>query len=151
MSTFTPEQIAEIQRIYRQERITHIVRGDPGRLHLAESACVNDAFFNLNSGHISIGENVMFGFGVELHAGTHDIRKFGRERFPYPHEGCDIMVEEGVAIFTRALILGPCHIGKHAVIAAGAVVKKDVPPYAMVAGNPAVIKYFIPHPNDPAS
>jgi acetyltransferase-like isoleucine patch superfamily enzyme len=34
-------------------------------------------------------------------------------------------------------VLGPCRIGDHAVVAAGALVKDDVPPYAIVAGVPA--------------
>jgi len=33
-------------------------------------------------------------------------------------------------------------VGNGAIVAAGSVVSKDVPPYAMVAGNPARIKYY---------
>ena len=35
------------------------------------------------------------------------------------------------------------HIGKHSIVAARAVVTKDIPPYSIVAGNPArVIKQY---------
>lgn len=54
----------------------------------------------------------------------------------------DIIVEDDVWIGYRAVILSGVHIGQGAVIATGAVVTKDVPPYAVVGGVPAkVIKY----------
>lgn len=54
----------------------------------------------------------------------------------------DIIVEDDTWIGYRATIMSGVHIGKGAVIAAGSVVTKDVPPYAVVAGIPAkVIKY----------
>lgn len=54
----------------------------------------------------------------------------------------DIVVDDDVWIGYRATILSGVHIGQGAVIAAGAVVTKDVSPYAIVGGVPArVIKY----------
>lgn len=54
----------------------------------------------------------------------------------------NIIVEDDVWIGYRAIIMSGVHIGQGAVIAAGAVVTKDVPPYAIVGGTPAkVIKY----------
>jgi acetyltransferase-like isoleucine patch superfamily enzyme len=53
-----------------------------------------------------------------------------------------IIVEDEVWIGTNALILSGVTIGKGAIVAAGAVVTKDVPAYSVVGGNPAkVIKY----------
>ena len=57
----------------------------------------------------------------------------------------DIIVADDVWIGYRATILSGVHIGQGAVIAAVAVVTKDVPPYAIVGGVPArVIKYRFP-------
>lgn len=54
----------------------------------------------------------------------------------------DIVVEDDVWIGCRATVLSGVHIGQGAVVAAGAVVTGDVPPYAIVGGVPAkVIKY----------
>ncbi len=51
-------------------------------------------------------------------------------------------VEEGASIGSSATILCGITIGKRAIIGAGAVVTKDVPAKAVVAGNPArIIKY----------
>lgn len=53
-----------------------------------------------------------------------------------------IIVDDDVWIGYRATIMSGVHIGQGAVVAAGAVVTKDVPPYAIVGGVPArVIKY----------
>lgn len=54
----------------------------------------------------------------------------------------DIIIDDDVWIGYRSTILSGVHIHQGAVIAAGSVVTKDVPPYAIVAGVPAkVIKY----------
>lgn len=56
-----------------------------------------------------------------------------------------IIVEDDVWIATNALILSGVTIGRGAIVAAGAVVVKDVPPYAIVGGNPAkILKYRFP-------
>lgn len=47
------------------------------------------------------------------------------------------LVKKGASIGANATILCGCTIGEHAMIGAGAVVTKDVPPYAVVVGNPA--------------
>lgn len=52
------------------------------------------------------------------------------------HIGHDVWIGHG------AQICAGVTIGNGAIIAAGAVVSRDVPPYAMVAGNPAVIKKY---------
>jgi acetyltransferase-like isoleucine patch superfamily enzyme len=54
----------------------------------------------------------------------------------------DIVIENDVWIGFRSTILSGVHVGQGAVIAAGSVVTKDVPPYAIVGGVPAkIIKY----------
>ncbi len=59
-----------------------------------------------------------------------------------PENDIDVFVGDGVWCGCNVTILKGCHIGRGAVIAAGSVVTKDVPPYAIVGGNPAkLIKY----------
>jgi len=53
-----------------------------------------------------------------------------------------VIIGNDVWIGLRAMIMGGIHIGDGAIVAAGAIVTKDVPPYAIVAGVPArIIKY----------
>ncbi|MBF2067133.1 MAG: acyltransferase [Calothrix sp. C42_A2020_038] len=134
------------QRIKEVKLMQHLVFGDVARLKLSPNCVVNNALFNLSSGNITIGDNVFFGHNVSVITGTHDYRKFGQERKEnYPKEGNDVVVEEGVWIASNVTVIGPCKIGKHSVIAAGAVVKDDVSSYHIVGGIPAktikVIEY----------
>lgn len=57
-------------------------------------------------------------------------------------EGSGIYIADDVWIGVQAIVLDGVTVGQGAVIGAGAVVTKDVPPYAIAAGNPArVIRY----------
>jgi len=48
-----------------------------------------------------------------------------------------VTIDEGAAIGARAVCVAPVHIGRWALVAAGAVVVKDVPDFALVVGVPA--------------
>ena len=53
-----------------------------------------------------------------------------------------LIIEDEVWIGTNAILVSGITIGKGAIIAAGAIVTKDVPPYSIVGGNPArIIRY----------
>jgi hypothetical protein len=122
------------------------VYGDPAKLHVAPTAVVNDALFNLSSGEITVGEWAFFGHGVSVLTGTHDWRTFGKERqTAVPKSGRDVVIEEGVWVSSGATVVGPCRIGANAVVGVGAVVLSDVAPYEIVAGVPARVIRTIPH------
>ena len=53
------------------------------------------------------------------------------------------IIGKGASIGANATIVCGHNIGKYAFIAAGAVVTKDVPDYALVMGNPARVKYYV--------
>lgn len=53
------------------------------------------------------------------------------------------IIGRGASIGANATVVCGHNIGKYAFIAAGAVVTKDVPDYALVMGNPARIKYYV--------
>ncbi len=61
----------------------------------------------------------------------------GVKMFPDGTESAAPVLGNNVDVGANACIIGPIHIGDGAVIGAGAVVVKDVPPRAVVAGNPA--------------
>lgn len=97
---------------------------------------------------IIIGNHVMFSSEVEVRAGNHRTDIAGRfidsitEAEKRPGDDRDIAIGDDVWIGVRAIILNGVTIGRGAVVAAGAVVTKDVPPYAIVGGVPArIIKY----------
>lgn len=93
----------------------------------------------------SIAPNVAFVLSSDHAAGnisTFPFRvKYGFSDYEALSKG-DIVVDDDVWIGYGATILSGVHIGQGAIVAAGAVVAKDVPPYAVVGGVPAkVIKY----------
>lgn len=116
------------------------VWGPRERLEIARTAHVNGAWLNTNSGNISIKDHVFFGSNVSVLTGSHDYSKFGLKRIEAGViNGNDITIEEGVWIASNATIIGPCVIGRDAVVAAGSVVIKDVLPRTVVAGVPAKV------------
>ena len=126
------------------------LHGDPGRLHVHETAVVNNALFNVSGGEITVGKDAFFGHDCALLTGTHYVEKFGRERqMGWPRSGRDIVIGEGVWLATQVLVLGPVTIGEHAVVAGGSLVREDVAPYTIVAGRPAKVVKTIARPDEP--
>lgn len=80
------------------------------------------------------------GNGIEVLISTHD------HGYDYKSEliGKSLEIGEHAFIGSRSSIMHNCnYIGKHAVVGTSSLVTKDVPDYAVVAGNPAqVIKYI---------
>lgn len=101
--------------------------------------------FQSEHGRIRIGNHVMFGPGVNIHGGNHDISVGPtpmKKRQKAAGSDPDVVIGNDVWIASNAIILSGVTIGDGAVIAAGAVVTKDVPPMAVVGGIPAkIIKY----------
>jgi UDP-2-acetamido-3-amino-2,3-dideoxy-glucuronate N-acetyltransferase len=100
---------------------------------------------------VVIGDNVTIKSGVFLWDGIeiHDNvfigpnATFVNDKFPkskcYPENFQKTIINKGASIGANATILGGVTIGAFALIGAGSVVTKDVPPYALVYGNPAKI------------
>jgi UDP-2-acetamido-3-amino-2,3-dideoxy-glucuronate N-acetyltransferase len=66
-----------------------------------------------------------------------------RSYIPRKHEIRSTLVKEGATLGANATIVCGHTIGRFAFVAAGAVVLDDIPDYALVAGNPAVVKGWI--------
>lgn len=85
----------------------------------------------------TIGNNVMMGPDVIILTSNHI---FDRIDIPMNMQGSEqkcVTIKNDVWIGTRVIILPGVTIGNSSIIAAGAVVTKDVPDYAIVAGCPA--------------
>lgn len=83
---------------------------------------------------IEIGSHVDIASEVMIYNSEHDVNSEDFKAINAP-----VIIEDYVFIGPRAIILPGVKIGKGAVVAAAAVVTKDVPPYAIVAGVPAKI------------
>lgn len=97
---------------------------------------------------IVIGNKVMFGPEVAIHGGNHTTIYHGRymvdvrEDEKREDDDLGVVIEDDVWIGTRAIILHGVNIGRGSIVGAGAIVTKSVPPYSIVAGNPAVVMRF---------
>lgn len=85
----------------------------------------------------------MFGPGVTIRGGNHRIDLVGRymdsvgEDEKRPEDDPGVVIEDDVWVGGNATILAGVRVGRGSVIAASAVVTKDVPPNTIVGGNPA--------------
>lgn len=89
-------------------------------------------------GPVSIGSDVMMGPDVMIYAIGHDFSDTGT---PMIQQGMtaprEVVIEDDVWIGARAILLPGVRVGQGSVVAAAAVVTKSVPPFSVVAGNPA--------------
>jgi len=135
-----PEMEAFVKDIVLNRPLVFESADGSNTLEIADNAVVNNALFNLSSGNIRIEDWAFFGHEVRLLTGTHDATKLERERQAVvPRKGRDITVKRGAWICSGAIIVGPCTIGEHSVVAAGSVVTKDVAPFTVVGGMPAKV------------
>ncbi|ADQ78561.1 putative acetyl transferase [Paludibacter propionicigenes WB4] len=92
---------------------------------------------------ISIGNGVLTGRRVTITDNSHGNSSFGELEIPpikrKIYSKGSVIIEDNVWIGDKASIMAGVHIGKGAVIAANAVVTKDVLPYTIMGGVPAKI------------
>lgn len=109
------------------------------------SGCGEYCFFGA-AGGIAIGRNVMMGQYVSMHAQDHIYQDI---HTPIQQQGTTekgIIIGDDCWIGAKATILDGTVVGKHCVIAAGAVVKGTFPDYCVIGGVPAkIIKTLSPH------
>lgn len=100
------------------------------------------------SGEVEIHNDVKFSNGAILLSHTHPLFS-DPSNSPSVATPCKIIIEQGVNVGSGSIILDSCScIGRHARIAAGAVVRNPVPPYSVVVGNPAKIVGFVYTPEE---
>lgn len=104
---------------------------------------------------VVIGSNVTIKNGVQLWDGVtieNDVFigpnvTFTNDKFPrskkYPDEFKKIIIRKGASIGANATLLPSIEVGRNAMVGAGSVVTNDVPPNAIVAGNPARIIGYV--------
>ena len=136
----TPQEIIEIM-----SRLTHKKIDDSFRLFppfyadfgknitFGKNIFINSSCHFQDQGGIKIGDDVFIGHNVVLATATHDLNPGMNRKLYYK----PIEIKNNVWIGSNATILQGVTIGEWSVVAAGAVVTKNVEPFTIVGGVPA--------------
>lgn len=120
-------------------RCSHFIENFEPKLQIGHHTCLTENVFIDWTGQVFIGDNVCITNGVVIESHIQDLKEFARtgESVNTP---TTLHIGNNVYIGSRAVILGSCtEIGDNSVIAANAVVTKDVPANCLVAGVPAKV------------
>lgn len=90
-------------------------------------------------GPVTIGHHVNLAQGITVTALNHNFSDTGKIIDEQGITTVPVVIEDDIWIGANAVILPGVKIGNHSVVAAGAVVTKDVPPHTLVAGVPAKV------------
>ena len=115
-------------------------------------ACINNAvgdviigdhtrigLHNTIIGPVDIGSHVNLAQGITVSALNHNFSDTNKRIDEQGVSTNQVTIEDDVWVGANAVILPGVTIGEHCVVAAGAVVTKDVPPHSLVAGVPAKV------------
>lgn len=117
------------------------VQGGNGGVRLGDRVEINNHCIVNGTGGVDIGDDTLVGPGVRIISYQHRYARDATVR-SQPVDAKPIRIGRDVWLGANAVILAGVTIGDGAVVAAGAVVREDVPPYAVVAGVPATIKKY---------
>ena len=115
-------------------------------------ACINNAvgdvmigdhtrigLHNTIIGPVIIGSHVNLAQGITVTALNHNFEDSEKRIDEQGVSTSTVLIDDDIWIGANAVILPGVTIGHHSVVAAGAVVTKDVPPHSLVAGVPAKV------------
>ena len=124
-----------------------------GRHSVIESyCCINNAVGDITIGHhtrigihntiigpVSIGSHVNLAQGIVVTALNHQFLDASKRIDQQGITTRAVVIGDDVWIGANAVVLPGVNVGSHSVVAAGAVVTKDVPPHTVVGGVPAKV------------
>ncbi|MCD8074966.1 MAG: sugar O-acetyltransferase [Lachnospiraceae bacterium] len=136
----TPDEIREIMSRLTGTQIDPSFRLFPPfytdfgkNTHIGKDVFINSGCHFQDQGGIEIGDGTMIGHNVVLATINHDLDPAQNRKNHY----APITIGDHVWIGSNATVLPGVRIGEWSVVAAGAVVTKDIPPYTVAGGVPA--------------
>lgn len=105
----------------------------PWRLEIGNYVWIGEKVWMANESMVKIGNNVCISHEVLILCGGHSYSKEAFDVYNYP-----LTIEDGVWLGAQSTVLGGITVGSHAVLALKSVANKDLEPYSIYRGNPAV-------------
>ena len=105
----------------------------PWKLRIGDYSWIGEDVWIDNLSDVIMGSNAVLSQGCLLLTGSHDHRKTTFDFLSAP-----ILLEDGVWICARAIVLGGTTCRSHSVLTANSVSDGDLDPYTIYKGNPAV-------------
>jgi acetyltransferase-like isoleucine patch superfamily enzyme len=134
----TDLEVGESFKIWSGHRKTVISGG--GRIRMGDRVFVNCGTTIIAVQEIVVGDDVAFANEVfVMDSNSHGVE--GK-----PHVQSPVRIGDGTWLGNRAMVLPGVTIGRRVVVAAGAVVTRDVPDDSLVAGNPARVVRSLTYP-----
>lgn len=117
------------------------VNNGVGPVHIGNNSRIGIG--NVVIGPVTIGNDVILAQNIVISGLNHGYKDVSRPIHLQPVTTAHIIIEDECWIGANAVITAGVTIGKHSVIAAGAIVTKDIPPFSVAVGNPArVIRQY---------
>lgn len=107
------------------------IEGKLNLLTIGKFTCIGEVHIAIHA-DVKVGSFVVINDGVKLLTASHDVNDSS-----WGTIAKNITIDDYAWIATDATILLGVHIGRGAVVGAGAVVSKDIPAYGICVGNPA--------------
>ncbi|HEY4205312.1 MAG TPA: WcaF family extracellular polysaccharide biosynthesis acetyltransferase [Puia sp.] len=105
----------------------------PWKLQLGENTWIGEEVWIDNLSDVVIGRNVTLSQGCLILTGGHDATRTSFDFLSQP-----IKIEDGVWIGARAVVGGGATCATHSILGINSVTEKDLEPYTIYKGNPAV-------------
>ena len=129
---------AQVTTMIHRMRGVHVGKGSK----ITRTVIIDDSRPDL----ITIGKNVWITAGCQLLCHQRDLSQYevGKPVMDLPLKYAPVVIKDGAHIGIGGIIMPGVTIGEGAVIGAGSVVTRDIPPYCVAVGVPAkVIKSFV--------
>lgn len=115
------------------------INNNKSYIDIGNNFCGGNDLKILCCGSIKIGNNVSCAGNIFITSENHGLNPMTESFNDNELEISNIVIEDGVWIGEKVIILPGVTIGKKSIIGAGSIVTKDIPPYTIAVGNPAKV------------